>query len=974
MKRLMRRIKFSVSVSALITLMTGIVLTCVTFGAVRQVEVERQANQFQQDAKLRVKAIEAGLHDAVEQVAILDQLFASFGIMSREQFRSFTAPILARYPQIQALSFQRVLMQADRRKFEDDMRLRNPDFQITEIVDEQQRKAEIRDSYSVVDYIEPVAGNEDAIGLDTAYQADQQLARKRSRESGLPIATGLISLAQLKGWHSGFLVMAPVYWRGVPLESAMARDRATIGYTAAAFRTDHLVDVILDSSGFGELPGMSIDLYAGTKSDAQNLAFHHGESKAADTALPLLPWWLFYDRADPVADTFPMAGSAWHVEIIQAPVPFTVHNGGALYVLLGGLLSSLLAAAYVYTLVLRFAAIERASQSRTTALQFANLRLSEDIAQRVQTERSLRLRERVIEVSSNAVIICSADAPDYVIEYVNPAFERITGYGKEDVIGRSLESLQGSSQDQQNIEEIRAALREKREGHALLRNYRKDGTGYWNDLFVAPVCDDSGTLSHFVVAQYDITAVMTYEAELEFQAKHDALTALANRELLRERLTKAIADAERCGTPLWVVFLDLDQFKFINDTLGHDAGDAMLKVLAGRLLSATDKSDTVARLGGDEFVMVLPNQLEDGPGLSVLQRIMDSVAQPLMLQDHEFLLTCSMGIAQYPSDGNNAESLIKHADIAMYRAKEMGRNTFQFYAPNMIERTLDRLSIEADLRHALEREEFVIHYQPQVSLASGGIVGMEGLLRWIHPVHGTISPARFVGLAEEMGLIIPIGAWVIRTACIQARAWQQAGLGDLRVAVNLSARQFTQKALTQSIADVLRATGLAPHLLELELTESMVMNDVDSAITILRTLKNLGVQIAIDDFGTGYSSLSYLRRFPIDVLKIDQSFVNDLAVDPDAAAIVDAVITLAHSLRLEVIAEGVETLEQLVFLRDHGCDQMQGYYFGRPLDAEAFELLLRRGGCLLLPEAAAQEPHRIERQPEQARQERKPDR
>ncbi len=946
MDNFLRRVRFSVSVSALLTLVAGLILTATIFTLVRQVESERQRVQFQQNAKLRVSAIETGLHDAVEQLVILDQLFSSFGIISREQFHSFTAPILARYPEIQALSFQRVLMQGERRRFEAEMRRRDPAFQITELVEGQQRNASIRDSYSVVDYIEPSIGNEAAKGLDTAYTADQEAARKQSSETGLPVSTGLLSLVQHKGWHSGFLVMAPVYWQGVPLSGALARERATIGYTAAVFRVDHLIDTILRSRGFSETPGMTISIYAGTKPDAQNLAFQQSGTQTAAPAPPILSGWLFFDHAEPFSDTFALAGSSWHTEVTQMAEPFTEHNDGARYILLGGLLSSLLAAGYVYTLVMRIAAIERVNKGRGASLQFANLRLAEDIVRRQRTERSLRLRESVIEVSANAIIICSANEPDYLIEYVNPAFERITGYRKQEVIGRSLESLQGSSQDQQNVEEIRAALRGKREGHAILRNYRKDGSGYWNDLYIAPVQDETGVLSHFVVAQYDITAVMKIEAEMEFQARHDTLTELANRDLLRERLAKAIADAERDGMALWVVFLDLDRFKFVNDTLGHDAGDVLLKVLAGRLLSATDKADTVARLGGDEFVMVLSNQREDDQGLAVLQGIMDSVAQPLMLQDHEFFLTCSMGIAKYPGDGNTAESLIKHADIAMYRAKDMGRNTFQFYAPTMIARTLDRLSIEADLRHALERDEFVVHYQPQVSLTTGRIVGMEALLRWAHPVHGMISPARFIGLAEEMGLIVPIGAWVIHAACMQTRAWQLAGHGELRVAVNLSARQFTQKALGQSIADVLRATGLAPHLLELELTESMVMNDVDNAITILRSLKLLGVHIAIDDFGTGYSSLSYLRRFPIDVLKIDQSFVNDLTIDADAAAIVVAVISLAHSLRLRVIAEGVETAEQLAFLRAHNCDQMQGYYFGRPLGAEAFELLLRQGGSL----------------------------
>jgi diguanylate cyclase (GGDEF)-like protein/PAS domain S-box-containing protein len=555
----------------------------------------------------------------------------------------------------------------------------------------------------------------------------------------------------------------------------------------------------------------------------------------------------------------------------------------------------------------------------------------------------LRLREKVIEVSSNAIIICSATEPDYAIEYVNPAFESITGYTAAEVVGKSLRTLQGANQDHQNIEEISAALRERREGHAVLRNYRKDGTSYWNDLFISPVRDESGAIVNFVVAQYDISAVMRYEAELEFQARHDALTGLANRTLLTERLQRAISSARHGNTELWVVFVDLDRFKFINDTLGHEAGDALLKVLAERLKLAVREADTVARMGGDEFVLVLPEGSSGDAGLKVIADIMEAIAMPLMIQSHEFFLTCSIGIAVYPSDGGTAETLTKHADIAMYRAKEMGRNAYQFYTSAMSERTLERLEIEADLRHALERNELSLHYQPQVDLGGAGIVGMEVLLRWNHPRHGMIPPLRFIGLAEEMGLIVPIGAWVLRAACEQTRAWQRAGLGELRVAVNLSPRQFTQKGLAQSIAAILSETGLEARFLELELTESMVMTDVDHAITILRDLKQLGVHIAIDDFGTGYSSLSYLRRFPIDVLKIDQSFVRDITLGDDGAAIVRTIISLAHSLRLQVIAEGVETAEQLAYLRERGCDQVQGYLFSRPLPAPEFEALIKQG-------------------------------
>jgi diguanylate cyclase (GGDEF)-like protein len=438
------------------------------------------------------------------------------------------------------------------------------------------------------------------------------------------------------------------------------------------------------------------------------------------------------------------------------------------------------------------------------------------------------------------------------------------------------------------------------------------------------------------------------EALLQHQASHDTLTGLPNRALLQDRLKQAIASATRSPSPIWIIFVDLDRFKLVNDSLGHKAGDAMLKQVATRLQSAVRESDTVARLGGDEFVLILPERVDGSGSLSaaVVQRILDALARPIIVEGHEFVTTCSMGIAVYPDDGADGETLMTRADIAMYSAKEAGRNNFRFYAPAMDERLLERLRLEGELRHALERNEFELHYQPQVDLRTGRIVGMESLLRWNHPELGMIPPGKFISLAEETGLIVPIGAWVIRTACAQTQAWQRAGLGRLRVAVNLSARQFAQKNLAGSIMNILDETGLAAEDLEIELTESLVMTDVERAIGVLRDLKEIGVQLSIDDFGTGYSSLSYLKRFPIHVLKIDQSFVRDIAAGADDAAIVALIISLAHSLKLNVIAEGVETPEQLAYLNQHDCDEMQGYLFSKPLPAAAFEKLLRNGNCL----------------------------
>ena len=471
----------------------------------------------------------------------------------------------------------------------------------------------------------------------------------------------------------------------------------------------------------------------------------------------------------------------------------------------------------------------------------------------------------------------------------------------------------------------------------------------WRCINGEPLFESDGTFIGYRGTGKDITQRKQAEERIYHMALHDALTGLPNRTLLLDRLDQAIGYAGRSGNAVWVLFVDLDRFKFVNDSLGHKGGDRVINAIAERLQSAIRETDTVARLGGDEFVLILPQRADETNETMVtdaIHRMMDAVAKPLMLEAHEFFLGCSIGVAVYPADGTTSEALIEHADTAMYRAKEMGGNNFQFYTAAMNTRLLERISIEKDLRSAIEREEFVLHYQPKVDVRTGRIVGMEALIRWQHPILGLILPNRFIGLAEETGLIGLIGIWVLRTACAQTKSWERAGYGGLRIAVNLSSRQFTQKDLVQSIANILSETGLASHFLELELTESLLMNDVEETIEILQELKALRVHMSIDDFGTGYSSLAYLKRFPIDVLKIDQSFVRDMTLGSDGAVIVKSVISLAHNLKLLVVAEGVETQEQLTHLRSLECDMIQGYFFSKPMPAEAFEQILQVGTCL----------------------------
>jgi len=437
--------------------------------------------------------------------------------------------------------------------------------------------------------------------------------------------------------------------------------------------------------------------------------------------------------------------------------------------------------------------------------------------------------------------------------------------------------------------------------------------------------------------------VQTSKDQLDHLAHHDVLTDLPNRILLQDRLGQAIGLAQRQGRQLAVMFMDLDQFKYINDSLGHAVGDQLLQSVAQRMVSCVRHSDTISRQGGDEFVLLLPYiEHADDAALSA-QKILAALAPPHRIDRHDLHIGVSIGISIYPDDGQDAETLIRSADTAMYHAKENGRNNYKFFEQDMNARAVLRQSTEAGLRRALARQEFVLHYQPKINLKSGAIVGVEALIRWQHPERGLLPPAEFVPIAEDCGLILPIGRWVLRTACRQARTWRQAGLPPVTVAVNTSALEFRAKDFLENIHAALDESRLLPRYLELELTESILMRDAESTDVMLHALADLGVKLTIDDFGTGYSSLSYLRKFPINTLKIDRSFVNQMTRNPDDAAIVSAVISLGKSLKLRVIGEGVETPEQYAFLLSQLCDEGQGYYFGRPVLAEEFAGLLANG-------------------------------
>ena len=563
--------------------------------------------------------------------------------------------------------------------------------------------------------------------------------------------------------------------------------------------------------------------------------------------------------------------------------------------------------------------------------------VANDITALQKIEAQIHILSSALEQTADMVLISNVDG---VIEYVNPAFETTTGFSREDAIGNKPNILHSGKLEPQFYQRLWETILRGEVFSEVFINTRKDGSTYYEEKTITPIRNQRGEITHFISTGKDISERMRVQERLHYMAHHDALTKLPNRTLFMDRLRQAMARARWHKRLIAVMFLDLDRFKNINDSLGHHIGDQLLMQLTQRLSSGVRAGDTIARFGGDEFAVLLDDIASEKDISQLAKKVLDTMVPSFVIQGREFFMTASIGVSIFPNDGEDPETLLRNADVAMYRAKDMGRNNYQFYSNEMSARAFERLTLENSLRHALKRMEFSLLYQPQVYIKSRRIVGVEALLRWQHPELGLILPSDFIPLLEETGLIVEVGDWVLQSALKQAALWHNAGYDFLKVSINLSGRQFNNPNFISSLQATVEKTGLNPKLIELELTESMLMRNATKTISALNTLHQLGINIAVDDFGTGYSSLNYLRRFPISTLKIDRSFIRDVIEDPDDRAITTAIIVMAQSLNLIVVAEGVESEAQTIFLQSLDCHQIQGNVFSAPVNASVIGKML----------------------------------
>ena len=899
-------------VLTLVTLMAGFILTISAFVAVRKEEHLAAEEEFLSEAVGEVGEVSEGFDQSIQLVRSLEAHFKATDRVTATGLRAFVQPLLFHYPGVQALEWIPLVTDNTRSMYEKAAQRDFPGFQITERKGQGSMvRAGSRPEYFPVYFVEPYATNEAALGFDLATNPARREALTRARDTGDIVATARVVLVQEKIGQYGFLLFDPLYRKGASLNTPEQRRANLVGFVLGVFRIPDMVETAIRNH---KRTGLDLSLYDESAEQKEGFLYRHpaerpgrekeGSSQAAAGLVHTAE--------------LEIGGRTWLLRVTPGPGQHGTYTSRAWLVLLGGITFTVVLAAYAQT-------IRRHSEVLIATNEV--LATSEDMRRRAQ--KIARLGNWDWNITENRTT-WSEEVCD--IFGITPAeFD-----GRFDAFLSRIHP-----EDRARVSQgISKSLADKTPFRIDCRIVRPDGTVAFIHSQADVVCEENGKPSQMFGIVQDTTESKNTE-QVRYLAYHDALTGLPNRSLLQDRLAQATASARRRREKVALLFLDLDRFKIINDSLGHSIGDLLLKEVAERLKKWAREQDTVARLGGDEFVVVLTAQKDIADVAVAADRLMKAMTTEFTVQGHLLSSTCSLGISVFPDHGTDGEALIKNADAAMYCAKDNGRNNVHFFTPDMNIRAVERLTLGNNLRLALERKELFLEYQPQVEVATGRITGAEALLRWRQPELGLVPPNKFIPIAENSGLILPIGEWVLRTACTQARQWQDEGLAPLPVAVNVSAVQFRQERFLQVIRNVLDETGLPPQYLELELTEGLLLSNSEVMLSMLQELREWGVKLSIDDFGTGYSSLSYLRQFPVYKLKIDRSFVQAMAVNPDDAAITTTIINMAKSLNLKVIAEGVENEEQLSFLRAHDCDEVQGYYFSRPLAAADFAEKLR---------------------------------
>jgi diguanylate cyclase (GGDEF)-like protein/PAS domain S-box-containing protein len=895
--------------------------------------------QFNADVADTRDAIHTRIQAYADVLQGVRALFDTRGVLVRDEFRRYVQSIglSERYPGIQVIHYSQRITAQQRPAFEAKVRADTsvdprgyPGFAINPPGE--------RPEYVVVQFVEPMAGNEAALGLDLGGDAVRLAALKRTRDSGQLTASGAIALALDPRKHPGFAVRLGLYRKDAPLTTLAQRREAFIGVVSASFVVIDLmrgalndsllkkIHVQIHDAGFLDNPkGLQAPRADNLMFDSERLINPAATARVADVSDGLSPQRSMLD--------LDIGGRRWNLYFSARTDSLSaLEHGLPWMVLLGGLTISLLVSSLIRSLA-------TTGQRSVELAERITVNLRESEAHLVEANR---MTQQLIEALP--IPIFFKDAHGYYLG-VNQAWEAYFSTKREEFLGKTVLDLYP---DDPEVAHRLQAKDDELFAQPGTQTYEsrittRDGQHHDAIYYKATFTRADGIVAGLIGTIIDITERKRAEAKALRLAQYDELTGLPNRNMFHEHVGQALARAKRNAKQVAILFIDIDDFKKINDTLGHDAGDEVLMLIAERLRVCLRESDTVCRLGGDEFVVLVDEMRRPESLAELANKILAEISRPIVLNPGEYHLSASIGVSTYPEDSFDMQGLMKCADIAMYRAKEQGKNSYRFYSAQMNVHSLERLTMETDLRHALQRDEFRLHYQPKFDIASGLVSGAEALLRWQRSPGSLVAPGEFIPLAEQTGLIVPIGEWVTRTACLQGRAWQQAGLPRLSIAVNLSARQFTHDRLLQEVARALDETQLDPTLLEFEITESLLMRDPMQASRLLASLKDMGIRLSVDDFGTGYSSLSYLRRFALDSLKIDRSFVQDLPGDADVAAITRAIIAMAHSLRLKVIAEGVETEQQLNFLREEGCDEMQGFLKGKPVPEDEF-LRLFNGG------------------------------